>query len=368
MLPRAIQRVQLVAQRPIQRVTIKQLVARSAAQSDRDHIDHAFWLREQAVVRLAHRLNNWLDLPYVVFTNNRFHEVFRLFLHAFQALADHKEIADMKDVTEFAEVLRGAYKDHAELIQMLQEGYGELRALLDNIDLEAFLNQTFKTRIGNRVLAEHFLALHDARLSGTAGCTGVVHPECCPAEIIDDLAESLGRVCYDVYGVKPRIDVFGQKETKLPFIYDHLHFMLQEILKNAMRATIETHLDTSFDNLPPITVEIMKGSFDVTLKVSDRGGGIRADNLKEIWRYGYSSAGDGNGGSAMSDSGLLSGAIGGPAGISRRAIAGYGFGLPLSQVYAQYFGGDIIMQSMHGYGTDIYLNITNLGDTREARE
>mmetsp|Transcript_2897 Transcript_2897/g.4709 ORF Transcript_2897/g.4709 Transcript_2897/m.4709 type:complete len:365 (-) Transcript_2897:58-1152(-) len=364
MLPRSIQRIQRVATRPIQRVTIKQLVARSASQLEQDHIDHAIWVREQEVVRLAHRLNNWLELPYVVFTNNRFHEVFRLFQNAFQTLADQGEITNMKDVEEFAEVLRGAYSDHSEVINYLQEGYGELQALLDNIDLEAFLDQTFKTRIGNRVLAEHFLALHDARMSGQQGCTGVVHPECCPAEMVKELAESLGNVCYDVYGARPRIVLEGQLETRISFIYDHLHFMLQEILKNAMRATVETHLDDVFNGLPPVTVEIMKGSFDVTLKISDRGGGIRADDLKHIWRYGYTSAGD----YSAHGGGLLSGAIGGPVGVSRRAIAGYGFGLPLSLCYAQYFGGDIIIQSMHGYGSDVYLNVNHLGDTHEARE
>ena len=53
---------------------------------------------------------------------------------------------------------------------------------------------------------------------------------------------------------------------------------------------------------------------------------------------------------------------------TRRQIAGYGFGLPLSRVYARYFGGDIHVQSMHGYGTDVYLNLNHLGDVREGSE
>merc|ERR1712232_83631 len=112
--------------------------------------------------------------------------------------------------------------------------------------------------------------------------------------------------------------------------------------------------------LPPVTVEIMKGSFDVTLKISDCGGGMSSDQLEKVWRYGYSSVGQ----SSSSDEGSLSNLCGADD-QTRRQIAGYGFGMPLSRVYARYFGGDIHVQSMHGYGTDVYLNVNHLGDVRE---
>lgn len=38
-------------------------------------------------------------------------------------------------------------------------------------------------------------------------------------------------------------------------------------------------------------------------------------------------------------------------------LAGYGYGLPISRLYARYFGGDLQIISMEGYGTDAYLHL-----------
>jgi len=58
--------------------------------------------------------------------------------------------------------------------------------------------------------------------------------------------------------------------------------------------------------------------------------------------------GDGGGG-GVPPSGQLSGSF---------RMAGLGFGLPLSRLYARYFGGDIVLHVVPGYGTDVYLTLT----------
>lgn len=45
-------------------------------------------------------------------------------------------------------------------------------------------------------------------------------------------------------------------------------------------------------------------------------------------------------------------------------LAGYGYGLPISRLYARYFGGDLQIISMEGYGTDAYLHLNRLGNVQ----
>jgi signal transduction histidine kinase len=46
-------------------------------------------------------------------------------------------------------------------------------------------------------------------------------------------------------------------------------------------------------------------------------------------------------------------------------IAGFGVGLPLSRLYARYFGGDVLISQMYGHGTDVLINLNRLGNLTE---
>lgn len=46
-----------------------------------------------------------------------------------------------------------------------------------------------------------------------------------------------------------------------------------------------------------------------------------------------------------------------PESSSLLAFAGYGMGLPLSRLYARYFGGSLKLRPMEGYGTDAYIHL-----------
>lgn len=104
----------------------------------------------------------------------------------------------------------------------------------------------------------------------------------------------------------------------------------------------------------------------VTIRIRDRGGGISPEVLPNIWSYSFTTFNEdddlpgGNGGGAGGDDALNAIAGSGAAG-GGSSIAGLGYGLPLSRAYAEYFGGGIAVQSLYGWGTDVYLRLKGVG-------
>ncbi|GME42390.1 hypothetical protein GTA08_BOTSDO06123 [Neofusicoccum parvum] len=116
----------------------------------------------------------------------------------------------------------------------------------------------------------------------------------------------------------------------------------------------------------------------VTLRIRDRGGGIAPENYARIWEYSFTTfndeqtraslhGGGGGGGSIGGAAGALDAlsAISGPGGDAGSpggsSLAGLGYGLPLGRAYAEYFGGGIAVQSLWGWGTDVYLSLRGVG-------
>ena len=75
----------------------------------------------------------------------------------------------------------------------------------------------------------------------------------------------------------------GEDTLTFTYVPGHLKYMLSELLKNSLRATCKFH---GIDKTPP-PVEIVsaQGKSDLTIKISDRGGGIPFKKIDQIWSY-----------------------------------------------------------------------------------
>jgi len=150
----------------------------------------------------------------------------------------------------------------------------------------------------------------------------------------------------------------------------HLEYILTEILKNSFRATVEHHAKLRTPTLPPVTITIAppRGypepdskttSTYLSMRIRDQGGGVPPSNMARIFSYAFTTAGrgaeanfvDGDGGgpyaaqqvggsAAVGGSGDSGGNLFGEiAGKGLQAgmgtIAGLGYGLPMSRLYAK---------------------------------
>lgn len=167
-------------------------------------------------------------------------------------------------------------------------------------------------------------------------------------------------LCESFYGDRivkaPDVKFFSNEDAHFTYIPGHLKHMLFELLKNSLRATVEHHQVNGNRTFPSIKIIVAQGKEDITIKVSDEGGGIPRSAMPLIWTYMYSTAETPPLSTTEEQEQQLD---------YKPPLAGYGYGLPLCRLYARYFGGDLRLISMEGYGTDAYLHLRRLSDSEE---
>lgn len=81
------------------------------------------------------------------------------------------------------------------------------------------------------------------------------------------------------------------KDKEIEFVYvpSHLYHMAFELYKNAMRAVIEHHGQDA-KSYPKINTLVVMGKEDLTIRITDYGGGITRSKLPFVFKYMYTTA------------------------------------------------------------------------------
>jgi [3-methyl-2-oxobutanoate dehydrogenase (acetyl-transferring)] kinase len=210
------------------------------------------------------------------------------------------------------------------------------------------------------MLAMHHLALSQDKPNHV----GIINVSMRLKDVIDKWADFVTRLAQDKYGKAPRIKLSGHINATFPYIQLPLDYILPELLKNAVRATIESHSELSDSSLPPIQITIANNDVDFIVRISDRGGGIQHPLMSKIMQYNFSTA------DLSEELRLESDPFGNMLENANRTTSGpmhgYGFGLPTSRAYAEYLGGSLQIQSLQGIGTDVYLRLRHIDSKSES--
>nr|XP_046217572.1 pyruvate dehydrogenase (acetyl-transferring) kinase isozyme 2, mitochondrial-like isoform X1 [Oncorhynchus gorbuscha]XP_046217573.1 pyruvate dehydrogenase (acetyl-transferring) kinase isozyme 2, mitochondrial-like isoform X1 [Oncorhynchus gorbuscha] len=262
-----------------------------------------------------------------------------------------KEPDDKKILKKFTETLVNIRNRHNNVVTTMAQGVVEYKDAfgsdpVTNQNVQYFLDRFYMSRISTRmIMNQHSLIFDGSANPAHPKHIGTIDPDCDVTEVVKDAFDSSKMLCEQYYLTSPEIDLTQvnakgpDQPLRIVYVPSHLYHMLFELFKNAMRATVETHEMAL--HLPPVKVRVSLGSEDLTIKISDRGGGVPLRKIERLFSYMYSTAPS-------------------PVDIdnSRNApLAGFGYGLPISRLYAKYFQGDLQLYSMEGYGTSavIYL-------------
>ena len=332
-------------------------------------------------------------MPYIVVSNPHIASIYRNYLHSLSTLLPFSNagINTTDDEAAFTGVLAELVQTHANTIPTLARGLKECGRYLGDGEGRIggkFLDQHLRARIGTRLVAEHHLALHlasnpvpseDDHLNHDqpSNFVGVIDTALSPVSIIRQCEYFVGELCELKYGVRPTVNLAGDVDAKIAHVPTHIDYILTELLKNAFRATVERGRE-----MEPIEITIALGgtvaakkpteltgnikdggqggvaistppsTTSLTIRIRDQGGGIAPGVLPHIWDYSFTTFDDEH------DTGGL--ATLSNAGTGGSSIAGLGYGLPLGRAYAEFFGGELNVESLWHWGTDTYLRLKGL--------
>jgi pyruvate dehydrogenase kinase 2/3/4 len=210
------------------------------------------------------------------------------------------------------------------------------RSRIDD-SIQAFLDRFYMSRIGIRMLIGQHVSLSEE--PGEKDHVGIICTKTNVCELAQEAIDNARFICEDYYSLfdAPKVQLVCKPDLNFMYVPGHLSHMLFETLKNSLRAVVETH-GVETENFPPVKVIVTEGKEDITIKISDEGGGIPRSAMKLVWTYMYTTVNK----TPNLEPNFAQNDFKAP-------MAGFGYGLPISRLYARYFGGDLKLISMEGY-------------------
>ncbi|TFY83670.1 hypothetical protein EWM64_g353 [Hericium alpestre] len=257
----------------------------------------------------------------------------------------------------FTKTLEAIKRRHDPTVTTVAQGVLEWKRSRNarhiGLDIQAWLDRFYMSRIGIRFLIGQHIALNT--LQPHPDYVGIICTRANIHDIVHEAIENARFVCEEHYAMfkGPPVQLICPKDLHFAYVPGHLSHICFELLKNSLRAVVERYGRDNEDKLPPIKVIVVEGKEDITIKISDEGGGIPRSAIPLIWTYMYTT---------MEGQGIDQDF---QASDFKAPMAGFGYGLPLSRLYARYFGGDIRLISMDGFGTDVYIHLNRLSSSRE---
>ncbi|KAJ1310845.1 hypothetical protein OPQ81_009363 [Rhizoctonia solani] len=240
----------------------------------------------------------------------------------------------------FTKALEAIKRRHDPTVTTVAQGVLEWKRSQNigqlDTEIQGWLDRFYMSRIGIRFLIGQHVALN----------TQVPHEDyvgiICTKSNVHDIAheaiENARFVCEEHYALfkGPPVQLICPRDLTFPYVPGHLSHILFELLKNSLRAVVERYGPDNETSYPPIKVIVVEGREDITIKISDEGGGIPRSSVPLVWGYLFTTM---EGQNLDQDF---------QASDFKAPMAGFGYGLPLSRLYARYFGGDLRLISMEG--------------------
>lgn len=215
----------------------------------------ASFLQRELPIRFAHRARELDNMPEGLYQMQSIQMVKHWYMESFAELQELTQsfdggyVDDMQKEAAFRKCVYNIKERHADTNVAIAQGLMEFQEeiltkktfIQDLSDLKSVheaLGRFFMARIGIRMLIGQYLELN--KTIGVDGQVGMINERCVPRLVAEDAAADACFMCERAYGFSPEVVFLGSNlNLSFPYVDSHLYYVLFELLKNSLRATVE---------------------------------------------------------------------------------------------------------------------------------
>ncbi|CAO3652143.1 unnamed protein product [Cunninghamella echinulata] len=314
--------------------------------------------------------------------NPHIQQVYQLYWEAFERLRVIPPIQTVEDNQIFCRALHQSLEAHRVVIPRLTLGMQECQLHMDADKRDKFITAALRSRISRRVLTEQHLILSNyspviTKLSSSPSSSStsknhhqnsntnneniMIFQHCSAHKTIQKCIQRLQPYYPDIH-----VKLDDSPDVDFAYVGDHIEYILHQLLLNSMQHTTKKKSMTG-NGKGDIRVTICSNERDLFFRISDQAGGIEPNVYQHLWSFGHPEIINNNNHPQKKNvhhmttwTATLS--------EQQQEVPSHqplGMGLPMSKIYATYWGGDLKVITMEGYGSDAYVRIPKLGDQLE---
>ena len=295
--------------------------------------NHNIFIKKELPIRLAYRIVDLMKLPYGLPSKTSIKKVINLYCDSIKKIHHHK----LNDNIVFSNMLMDIKEEHTGLELDISNGIMNIN---DNFPLNIInyekinknLDNFFHSRISirNLILQNYNITNNHHGILQKFNINDVISDAIIQNNIMAE------RNFYDHANFK----INNKDNIILKYIPSNFYFIILEILKNS---TIAHHKKGILDK--DINIDIYDTDLEIIIKITDYGNSFSYNDIPKVFGYNYTT----NNIEQYNKEFI---------------IGGYGFGLPLVNVYMKYMNGRITINPIINNGTEVFLyfnkNLENL--------
>lgn len=241
----------------------------------------------------------------------------------------------------FEGILENLGQRHQSTMPKIAGGIHEMRCMREasEDDLRDFWDDVFLSRVYTEMLIRQYRMVSNGR---SILKLDMSLKDICQKAFDNALAHT--KTYYDDSPLLPKEAIVDGMDVRFDGLSIYVYYIIFEVTKNALKAY------TQFDSgRPPLPMHYTCAADDqdCAVRISDCAGGMPRHIAENVWSYAYSSTTP----TVVEGGGIHKKPK--PKTYQRPPTAGWGCGLPIARLYANFMGGTLEANVLPGHGTDM---------------